>query len=84
MYASMDFPTKKDFKHAVLRGEPIMAYSPELGMPAINGKEFVHGPWPMQSAFQAGAAEGAVRRPKPFRSWVARVSVKDMLVVAVH
>jgi hypothetical protein len=45
MYASTNFKTKKQFKEAVQNGAKITLYSPGLGSPKVNGKEFVEGPW---------------------------------------
>jgi hypothetical protein len=72
MYASMDFRSKRDFCRAVKQGLPIVVYSPELGTPAINGRETVTGPWqpPMWHGKQ--------------KEWVAHVEVRDMRIVAVH
>ena len=72
MYASIDFKSKHDFKQAVLEGQSIILYSPQLGMPAINGKETVTGPW------NPPIVHG---HPK---EWVARVEVKDMRIIAVY
>lgn len=45
MYASRNFKTKKEFKEAVARGEKISIFSPGIGTPKENGKDFVEGPW---------------------------------------
>jgi hypothetical protein len=45
LYASKNFKTKKEFKEAVANGEQITIYAPGLGTPAVNGTEFVEGPW---------------------------------------
>lgn len=69
MYASIDFATKRDFRRAVKEGLSVLLYSPTLGMPAVNGRVLVEGPW---------------KSDRRVRSWKARVDVKDMRVVAVH
>lgn len=86
MYASTDFPTKKAFRAAVRRGEPIVLYSPELGMPAVNGKATVEGPWPGLTATPEPFVFGPLtrRQPKALLGWQARVTVRDMRVVTVH
>lgn len=72
MYASVDFRSKRDFQRAVLQGQEVVLYSPQLGVPAVNGTETVIGPW----------------RPRTWRGkpkgWIAHVEVRDMRVVAVH
>lgn len=86
MYASIDFATKKAFCQAVRNGTPMVLYSPTLGTAAVNGKEFVMGPWPNRR--QIPAVEPIIG-PKEKRSsrgattWTARVQVKDMMIVAV-
>ena len=44
MYTSINFKTKKAFKEAVARGEKITIYAPGIGLPKLNGTEFVEGP----------------------------------------
>lgn len=72
MYASVDFRSKRDFQRAVLQGQQVLLYSPQLGVPAVNGAETVTGPW----------------QPRTWRGrqkcWIAHVEVRDMRVVAVH
>jgi hypothetical protein len=69
MFASIDFATKSDFRQAVKAGLPIVAYSPVMGMPAVNGRATVEGPW---------------RPDKTVRGWKAYVDVKDMRIIKVH
>lgn len=44
MYANINFKTKKAFKEAVTKGDKITLYSPGLGVPSLDGVEFVEGP----------------------------------------
>lgn len=44
MYASINFPSKKQFKDAVREGREVTLFAPGLGTPTENGKEFVCGP----------------------------------------
>jgi hypothetical protein len=44
MYTAKNFQTKKALKEAVAKGEHVTIYSPGIGFPAVNGKEFVEGP----------------------------------------
>ncbi len=69
MYASIDFATKSALRQAVLEGQPIVAYSPNLGMPEIRGMTTIVGPW---------------KPSKINKPWKARVRVEDMRVVKVH
>lgn len=84
MYASIDFPTKRDFRRAVRKGELVVAYSPIMEMPAINGVVTVDGPWPLRHSILQEACPEAVRRSRELPSWQARCVVKDMRVVEVH
>ncbi len=68
MYASIDFTTKNDFRQAVKQGAPIVLYSPVQGMPAINGKVRVEGPWDKSNIA---------------KTWHAYAVVRDMRVVRV-
>lgn len=44
MYTETNFLTKKAFKEAVAAGKKVRLYSPGLGTPVHNGKDFVEGP----------------------------------------
>jgi len=44
MYSDINFKTKKEFREAVKAGKQITLYSPGLGIPKANGKDFVEGP----------------------------------------
>jgi hypothetical protein len=55
VYASIDFATKIEFLRAVRDGQPIVLYSPSLGMPAVNGTVHITGPWPLRD--RAASAE---------------------------
>lgn len=87
MYSSVDFATKSDFRRAIRDGLSVVLYSPQLGTPAINGRETVHGPWP---AMSRTPKQEPLIGPKERRSrcgataWTAHVEVRDMRVVAVH
>jgi len=82
MYASIDFATKRDFRQAVKQGATIVAYSPTMGMPAINGGAWVDGPWPIGMSAESDVS--TIVRNRRLPTWKARVDVKDMRVVAVH
>lgn len=82
MYASIDFATKKDFRLAIKQGLPVVCYSPAMGVPAINGKATVIGPWPTKGCSAVGSER--LHRNRGFSTWQARVDVKDMRIVAVH
>lgn len=85
MYTSIDFATKSEFRQAVQQHQPVVVYSPNLGMPAINGIVTVTGPWPVKTLPAPGDATPAYqRRQRIHPAWTARVEVKDMVVVAVH
>lgn len=87
MYASMDFATKGEFRQAVKQGMAVVAYSPIMGMPVVNGNATVFGPWPMHTAFECNEPVFGPQLPPrhcKIRGWQARVEVKDMRVVAVH
>ena len=87
MYASIDFATKKDFRLAVQQGCPMMLFSPTLGMPAVNGKVTVMGPWPGISSTPAPPPPYGPQlqnRKKKLCTWKARAVVKDGRVVQVH
>lgn len=44
MYCTKNFKTKKELKEAVKSGAKVTLYSPGLGTPKENGKEYVEGP----------------------------------------
>lgn len=44
MYTSVNFKTKREFKEAVKMGKQIVLFSPGIGEPRKNGREFVEGP----------------------------------------
>lgn len=44
MYCEINFKTKKALKDAVSEGKKIEIFSPGLGTPAKNGREFLEGP----------------------------------------
>ncbi len=86
MYTSIDFATKKDFRLAIEQGLPVVLYSPELGMPAVNGPATVFGPWPLTRTPKQEPLIGPKERrsARGARGWMAHVEVRDMRVVAVH
>jgi hypothetical protein len=57
MYANRNFKSKKEFQAAVAAWnsatavsedahcEPVTLFAPGLGAPAVNGTEYVEGPW---------------------------------------
>ena len=44
MYTTINFRTKKKLKEAVAAGVEIQLFSPGIGTPKQNGREFVEGP----------------------------------------
>ena len=88
MYASMNFPTKRDFRRAVAEGQPIVLYSPVMQMPAINGVVTVEGPWPERSTAGPTVPRLLGTREARWRTalkgWTAQVRVQDMRIVEVH
>jgi len=87
MFCSTNFVTKSQLQQAVESGEPVILYSPTLGVPAVNGTETVEGPWP------AAERGHKLREPRnkrdtsevlvPIKGWRAKVQVRDMRVTAV-
>lgn len=79
MFPNQNFLRKRDFVKAVQQGEPVVLWSPELEMPAINGVVTV------ESWSNLRSAEHWVHgRPVPdLTGWVCRVRVLDMRVVEV-
>ena len=49
-FASLNFLSKSAFKRAVADGLPIVLFSPDLKLPAVNGPARVEGPWPRTAA----------------------------------
>lgn len=43
-YTSTNFKTKKAFREAVAAGVKVTLWSPGIGTPAVNGREYVEGP----------------------------------------
>lgn len=67
IYASINFPSKKQFKDAVREGREVTLFAPGLGCPNQNGKEFVSGPWyplPHKWYAQVAVANGIVTKVK--------------------
>jgi len=44
VYTSTNFKNKKAFKDSVAAGNKVTLFSPGLGAPKANGKEYVSGP----------------------------------------
>jgi hypothetical protein len=44
MYTSINFKTKKALKEAVASGVRVTVFSPGIGSPPENGREYVEGP----------------------------------------
>ena len=49
-FASCNFLSKSAFRKAVADGLPVVLFSPELKLPAINGPAIVVGPWERTAA----------------------------------
>lgn len=67
MYASMNFMTKSELRKAVQEQRPVVLVSPTLGAVAVNGREYVEGPWQREKG----------------RGWHAEVLCQDARIVAV-
>ena len=87
MYASVNFIRKSDFRAAVRAGLPVVLYSPEMAVPAVNNLERVEGPWPGTAAPVEEIRDSKHRRRMKPRErvvpWHAEVLVRDMRVVEV-
>lgn len=79
MFANSNYAKKADFVKAVLAGEPVVLWSPELGVPAINGVHVVES-W---SHLQVTEYWRAVKRVQDLSGWTCKVRVLDMRVVEV-
>lgn len=44
MYTTENFQTKKAFKDAVAAGKQVTIFAPGLGVPVMNGTEYLEGP----------------------------------------
>ena len=46
MYASTNFLSLSELRNAVALCQPVVLWSPAMGVPAIEGRALVEGPWP--------------------------------------
>jgi hypothetical protein len=87
MYASMNFIRKSDFRAAVRAGLPVVLYSPEMAVPAVNNLERVEGPWPGTrppvEEIKDSRRRGRVKPRERVVPWHAEARVEDMRVVEV-
>ncbi|MDD5006893.1 MAG: hypothetical protein PHC68_00655 [Syntrophorhabdaceae bacterium] len=44
MYSQIDFKTKKELKEAIKSGKKVSIYSPGIGTPKADGREYLEGP----------------------------------------
>jgi hypothetical protein len=49
-FSSLNFLSKSAFRKAVADGLPVVLFSPDTKLPAINGPAIVEGPWPRTAA----------------------------------
>ena len=87
-YASQNFLTRRAFKQAVAQGLPIVLFSPDHQIPAINGPARVCGPWPgtklpVDPVLDRAHGRACTKPRERLISWHLDVLVLDMRVVAV-
>jgi len=87
MYASVNYLSKSALRRAVAAGEPVVLYSPVMGMPAVNNRERVEGPWPGTKPpvedIPNPRNHGLMHPRQRVKLWRAEVLVEDMHVVEV-
>ena len=87
--SSTNFLRKSELRRAALSGMPIVLYSPEQAMPAINGVMRVVGPWPgtRPPVEDIKDYRSSCRCTKPrerVTPWHADVVVREMQIMEVR